>query len=78
MEYASVGYVHLIAAIVCAKWAMELGFSQVRQLVWAVAGLLAAPVALLILYARLVRKEETGTTHSPHRGEVAAVGGRNQ
>ena len=78
MEYASVGYVHVIAAIVCAKWAMELGFSQFRQLLWAVAGLLAAPVVLLVLYARLVRKEEPGTTHSPRGGTAAAAGGRYQ
>lgn len=78
MEYASVGYVHAIAAIVCAKWAMELGFSQVRQLIWAAAGLLAAPVALLILYTRLVRKEEAGTKHSSDRGAAVTAGERYQ
>lgn len=52
----TIGYVHLVAAIVCAKWAGELGFSQPRQLLWGVAGLIAAPVVLLILYARLARQ----------------------
>jgi len=34
VDYASVEYVHLIAAIIRAKWAMQIGFSQVRQLLW--------------------------------------------
>jgi len=56
IEFAPIGYVHLIAAIICAKWAMDLGFSQFRQLLWATAGLVAAPLILLILYVRLIRK----------------------
>jgi hypothetical protein len=56
IDYASVGYVNLIAAFICAKWAMELGFSQVRQLLWAIAGFVAAPLILLVLYVRLVRE----------------------
>jgi hypothetical protein len=55
-EFASIGYVNLVAAIICAKWAMDLGFSQFRQLLWATAGLVAAPLILLILYVRLIRK----------------------
>ncbi len=54
--YASVGYVHFIVAIICAKWAMELGFSQSRQLLWGIAGLAAPPLILLILYIRLIGK----------------------
>jgi hypothetical protein len=53
-----IAYVHLIAAIVCAKWAGELGFGQARQLLWAIAGMVAAPVVLLTLYARLVRQQQ--------------------
>ena len=56
VDFASVGYVHLIVAIICAKWAMDLGFSQFRQLLWAIAGFVAAPLILLILYIRLIRK----------------------
>lgn len=52
----SVGYVHLIAAIICAKWARDLGFSQLSQLLWGLAGFVAAPLILLILYVRLIRK----------------------
>jgi hypothetical protein len=59
IHYASIAYVHLIAAIICGKWAMDLGFSQFRQLLWAIAGLVAAPLVLLILYVRLIRKSGT-------------------
>lgn len=55
-DFASVGYVNLIAAIICAKWAMNLGFSQFGQLLWGVAGFIAAPIVLLILYVRMIRK----------------------
>jgi hypothetical protein len=48
------GYLHLLGAIVAAKWAMDLGFSQFRQLLWGIAGLLLAPLVLLILYIRLI------------------------
>jgi hypothetical protein len=55
-EFVPIGHVHLIAAIICAKWAMDVGFSQFRQLLWAIAGLVAAPLILLFLDVRLVRK----------------------
>lgn len=56
VDLMAVGHVHLIAAIICAKWALDLGFSQTRQLLWAIAGLVAAPLILLILYVRLIRE----------------------
>ena len=56
LQHVSVAYVHLIAAIVCAKWAMDLGFCQFRQLLWGIAGLLVPPLVLIILYVRLIRK----------------------
>jgi hypothetical protein len=70
IDFASVGYVNLIAAIICAKWAMELGFSQPRQLLWAIAGLVAAPLILLILYARLMRKRPAELGAAPDRGRM--------
>jgi hypothetical protein len=45
----------LVTAIVCARWAMELGFSQLGQVLWGLAGLFAGPIVLLILYVRLLR-----------------------
>jgi hypothetical protein len=50
-------YIHLIAAIICAKWAMDLGFSQVGQLLWGIAGFLLGPLILLILYVRMIRRK---------------------
>jgi hypothetical protein len=52
----SLGYIHLMGAIIAAKWAMDLGFSQSRQLLWGIAGLVAAPLVLLILYVRLINQ----------------------
>ena len=49
-----VAYIHFLAAIISAKWAMELGFSQVRQIVWGFGGLIFGPLVLLILYVRAV------------------------
>lgn len=43
-------------AIICAKWALELGFSQLSQILWLIGGLIFGPIALLILYLRLIRK----------------------
>jgi hypothetical protein len=53
-NYASAGLVALIGGIISAKWAMELGFSQFQQLLWGIAGLIFAPVVLLILYVRML------------------------
>ena len=56
IDYVTYGYTGLITAIICGKWAMELSFSQSRQLLWMVAGLLVPPVALLALYVRHIRQ----------------------
>jgi hypothetical protein len=52
----TVAYVDFVCAIICAKWAMELGFSQFRQMLWGVAGFVVPPLVLLILYNRLIRQ----------------------
>jgi hypothetical protein len=49
-----VAYFNLLGAIIAAKWAMDLGWSQFRQLIWGIAALVAAPLVLLILYIRLI------------------------
>jgi hypothetical protein len=43
-------------AIICAKWALDLGYSQLRQILFLVGGLILGPVMLLILYVRLINK----------------------
>ena len=45
-----------VCAVISAKWAMDLGWSQVRQVIWFVAGLLLSPLALMILYVRMFAK----------------------
>ena len=47
---------NVTCAIVCAKWALDIGFSQLRQVLFLVAGLLFGPLTLLILYIYLVNK----------------------
>jgi hypothetical protein len=46
----------LTCAVVAAKWASELGFRQISQVLWGIAGLVLGPVALLILYVRTLYK----------------------
>ncbi|QVL34070.1 hypothetical protein KIH39_09230 [Telmatocola sphagniphila] len=61
IEHYSYSLHALTCGIISAKWAMELGFSQLRQALWGIAGLLLGPLALLILYIRLVRdRQATG------------------
>jgi hypothetical protein len=47
---------NVTCAIVCAKWALDLGFSQLRQILFLIGGLLFGPLALLILYIYLINK----------------------
>ncbi len=46
----------LLSAVISAKWAMELGYSQIRQFLWGVGGLILVPLMPLLLYIRLVYK----------------------
>jgi hypothetical protein len=43
-------------AIISAKWALDLGYSQIRQILFLIGGLILGPVMLLILYIFLVNK----------------------
>ncbi len=65
----------LTCGILSAKWAMELGHSQLRQVLWGVAGLLLGPLTLLVLYVRLVgtrqARHETGGQWTSGAAEVA-------
>lgn len=47
---------NVTCAVICAKWALELGFSQIRQIVFLIGGLLFGPIMLLILYVYLIYK----------------------
>ncbi len=47
---------NLTCGIICAKWALDLGYSQFRQILFLIGGLFAGPFMLLILYVYLVQK----------------------
>jgi hypothetical protein len=74
----SVGFavlgIALVSALVCARWSMELGFSQFGQLLWGVAGFFGGPLALLLLYIRLLRAEPDGGSHWFRPTRARAVG----
>jgi predicted membrane protein len=57
-DYVTLFYVNLIAAVIAGKWALELGFSQVRQLLWMIAAFVFPPLVLLALYVRLIRRQQ--------------------
>lgn len=66
MEATEITYLATFCyGIVSAKWAMELGFSQLSQLIWFVFGTIAAPLALLILYLRHIRSAKSRFVGSP-------------
>jgi len=58
LHYVTFGGIGLITAIICGKWAMELGFRQSRQLLWMIVGFVIPPLGLLALYVRLIRQLE--------------------
>lgn len=60
MTEALIG-VNVLCALISAKWALELGFSEVRQLLFLIGGLLLGPFMLLILYIRLQYKYRAET-----------------
>jgi hypothetical protein len=53
-EHLILSLLAFTCGILSAKWAMELGCSQLRQALWGVVGLLLGPLALLLLYIRLL------------------------
>ncbi len=64
--YSTIAGVNIVCAVISAKWAMELGYSQARQLLFLVGGLIMGPIMLLILYSYLLNKKlkekKTGTS----------------
>ena len=47
---------NVLSTLISAKWALDLGFSEGRQLLYLIGGLLLGPLMLLILYIRLQYK----------------------
>ncbi len=57
MDSAALAIALVACGIVSAKWAMELGFGQASQTLHLIGGILFGPLALLVLYLRLLRKQ---------------------
>ena len=55
------GSVMFLFGVLAAKWALDLGYSQVSQFLHFLVALFLGPLVLLILYMRLVyQKKEAG------------------
>ncbi len=67
IDFVTFSWFGMVCAIISAKWAAELGMSQLSQLCWAVLGFVLPPVALLALYARLVHDKHS---HSLPGGQL--------
>ncbi|QEL19862.1 hypothetical protein [Limnoglobus roseus] len=61
--HVNLGILALTCGILSAKWSMELGMNQFRQLLWGVAGVLLGPLALLILYVRHLGARQANGVH---------------
>jgi len=54
-NYITFGWFGSVCAIVAAKWAADIGLSQISQLFWALFTFFLPPIGLLALYVRHVR-----------------------
>jgi hypothetical protein len=50
--------INIVCAVISAKWAMEMDYSQGRQLLFLIGGLIMGPFILLILYSYLLNKKQ--------------------
>ena len=50
---------NIACSIICAKWALDLGYSQSRQLIWGLGGMFFGPLIMLLLYIRLIYKSKS-------------------
>lgn len=57
LVFSTIAGVNIVCAIICAKWAMELEYSQLRQLLFLIGGLILGPIMLLILYSCFLNKK---------------------
>ena len=55
--YNTIAGINIVCAIISAKWAMELGFSQGRQILYLIGGMILGPIMLLVLYIYLLNKK---------------------
>ena len=50
---------NIACSIICAKWALDLGYSQSRQIIWGLGGIFFGPLIMLLLYIRLIYKAKS-------------------
>jgi hypothetical protein len=73
MNFYSFALANLTCAVISAKWALDLGRDGAQQILWALAGALFGPLALLELYIWLLvkrSKELRESNHSPKCDET--------
>jgi len=70
MSFTLIGLMFLFGAV-SAKWCLDLGYSQISQMIHFIAGLFLGPLVLFILYTRLVySKQKNGTSGSQIMGST--------
>jgi len=50
---------NIACSIICAKWALDLGYSQSKQIIWGLGGIFFGPLIMLLLYIRLIYKAKS-------------------
>jgi len=50
---------NIACSIICAKWALDLGYSQSKQIIWGLGGIFFGPIIMLLLYIRLIYKAKS-------------------
>jgi hypothetical protein len=45
--------------VISARWAMDLGYSQIRQILFGIGAVIFGPLMLLILYVQLLYQAKT-------------------
>ena len=50
---------NIACSIIWAKWALDLGYSQSKQIIWGLGGIFFGPLIMLLLYIRLIYKAKS-------------------
>lgn len=57
-QFVTFGWFGAVCAVIAAKWAADMGFSQLSQLLWGLFAFVLPPVALLALYVRQLHQHQ--------------------
>ena len=64
------GALAFLFGIISAKWSLDLGYSQMKQLIFFISGLFLGPLILFLLYIRMIYKFEKEGTAGTHFFEM--------